>query len=62
MYCETCAWYDLNTGYCRNKPPVVRQDVSGKYEDEFITMWPETRTDDWCGKWQGVDDNGNPIV
>jgi len=54
--CETCRWWrqlDGGTvvgqrpGQCRKHAPGI--DTAGQRPR---TIWPLTRTNDWCGKWQ----------
>lgn len=45
--CWTCTWWQpgrcagMDWGECRRSSPA--------------DGWPETRADDWCGDWDGVD-------
>lgn len=41
-------------GLCRRNAPVVHKCVEASEETplkDFITEWPSTWSDDWCGEW-----------
>ena len=51
--CSNCRFWQQNENYrgsgtCRVKPAVVRLE----HDRGFHYVWPETRADDWCGKWE----------
>ena len=47
--CDHCRfWHQYSTrrayGDCRYAPPSITESIGGQ--------WPESRAEDWCGKWQ----------
>ena len=49
--CANCKFWlegEFTDGSCRRYPPVVSLDE----EMGFISTYPRTEPDDWCGEWQ----------
>lgn len=52
--CENCRFWDTeNDGECRRYPPIIT--VNTKAFSGLSADFPETNSDDWCGEWQGKD-------
>lgn len=55
--CKDCKWWNtykgspFGTGICRGAPPIQSAVI---HNDRQMTsaVWPATRPDDWCGKFE----------
>lgn len=61
--CETCRFWDgpetdsdgEEVGSCHRRPPSIIEgqipDRDRAWHNQFIAVFPETRSSEWCGEW-----------
>lgn len=54
MYCETCKFWeqDKSSGWCHRYAPRARIMDPTEEKRPMDTLWPRTRSEEWCGEWQ----------
>lgn len=58
-FCETCRWWHVwevqsnpsgTFGECRRNSPVLALVRNHADQDRYLSKWPNTRAQDWCGR------------
>lgn len=56
--CDSCEWWqrsgDEDFGVCKKEPP---KTFLSPYEDDWISLYPETQKTDWCGQHQATGED-----
>jgi hypothetical protein len=51
--CRFCVIYSKGRPECRRRSPRIMQRFLLGITFDFMTMWPDTELDEWCGEWEG---------